>query len=451
MTELTDRQRQILGTWSRNTLRPASRSARRTSWRGPACPSLRLPSGASSPSSSGWGCSHTPTHRRGGSRPRRAIAPTRTRCSNGWSRGRARFRSTWPPRAASSRCSSGDDRDALAGDAPARTRLGTGAADGDRPPRRGARPAAAGPDGRRDHVDRRRVQAGLTLADAGRPGVAVWAGEYLNERLTGLELGSGQLRRRRFEEPGLSRREPAFLGCCGPHSPSSSAAWSSGFSSAEPQACSARCGRTSSRRASDCSRRWRSARRSSRCSARRSDRDIHTSGSAESSTTRRSARSPSSARRTASRTEHSAPSACSGRSGWTTRRRSDPVRAAGDELSRFVESVYEDNYGARGYPWQRWRRPVVTTTKSSESIARLAQPISSGPFAGSRASSIPMCPMSLMRTSASRKSSRPTRSSQVRDPSALRSFRARGPAQRWLPADNIRLRKPRRHLLRVLR
>ena len=37
-------------------------------------------------------------------------------------------------------------------------------------------------------------------------GLATWAGEYLNERLTGLGLGSGLLRRR-FEDPGLSPRE----------------------------------------------------------------------------------------------------------------------------------------------------------------------------------------------------------------------------------------------------
>ena len=50
----------------------------------------------------------------------------------------------------------------------------------------------------------------FALAEAVDTGVAVWAGEYLNERLAGLELGSGQLRRR-FEEPGLSRREMEFL------------------------------------------------------------------------------------------------------------------------------------------------------------------------------------------------------------------------------------------------
>ena len=54
------------------------------------------------------------------------------------------------------------------------------------------------------------------------PGLALWAGEYLNDQLAGLELGSTLLRRR-FEDPGLSLREleilellrPAFTGLVG--------------------------------------------------------------------------------------------------------------------------------------------------------------------------------------------------------------------------------------------
>lgn len=41
-------------------------------------------------------------------------------------------------------------------------------------------------------------------------GLASWAGEYLNERVAGLQLGS-HLLRQRFEDPGLSPRELAFL------------------------------------------------------------------------------------------------------------------------------------------------------------------------------------------------------------------------------------------------
>ncbi len=42
------------------------------------------------------------------------------------------------------------------------------------------------------------------------PGLANWAGQYLNERVAGLELGSHALRRR-LEDPGLGPRENAFL------------------------------------------------------------------------------------------------------------------------------------------------------------------------------------------------------------------------------------------------
>src|SRR5436309_1402774 len=42
------------------------------------------------------------------------------------------------------------------------------------------------------------------------PGLAVWAGDYLNEAVSGLQLGTGLLARR-FDDPGLSQREHAFL------------------------------------------------------------------------------------------------------------------------------------------------------------------------------------------------------------------------------------------------
>ena len=42
------------------------------------------------------------------------------------------------------------------------------------------------------------------------PGLAKWAGEYLNERVAGLQLGT-HLLRQRFEDPALSPAERAFL------------------------------------------------------------------------------------------------------------------------------------------------------------------------------------------------------------------------------------------------
>ena len=42
-------------------------------------------------------------------------------------------------------------------------------------------------------------------------GLAQWAHEYLNETVSGLQLGTALLRRR-FEDPSLGLRERAFLG-----------------------------------------------------------------------------------------------------------------------------------------------------------------------------------------------------------------------------------------------
>ena len=42
------------------------------------------------------------------------------------------------------------------------------------------------------------------------PGLSEWAGQYLNERVAGLQLGA-RLLRNRFEDPDLSPRERAFL------------------------------------------------------------------------------------------------------------------------------------------------------------------------------------------------------------------------------------------------
>ena len=47
------------------------------------------------------------------------------------------------------------------------------------------------------------------------PGLAAWAREYLNERVAGLGLGTHMLRQR-FEDPGLSGHERAFLGVLRP-------------------------------------------------------------------------------------------------------------------------------------------------------------------------------------------------------------------------------------------
>jgi len=48
------------------------------------------------------------------------------------------------------------------------------------------------------------------FTDAVDPGLADWAAQYLNERVSGLQLGA-RLLRNRFEDPGLSDREREFL------------------------------------------------------------------------------------------------------------------------------------------------------------------------------------------------------------------------------------------------
>jgi heat-inducible transcriptional repressor len=50
----------------------------------------------------------------------------------------------------------------------------------------------------------------FAFAEPVDPGLAEWAGEYLNERVAGLELGA-RLARARFEDPELGPRERVFL------------------------------------------------------------------------------------------------------------------------------------------------------------------------------------------------------------------------------------------------
>jgi heat-inducible transcriptional repressor len=50
----------------------------------------------------------------------------------------------------------------------------------------------------------------LALSEPVDTGLTLWAGDYLNDQLAGLELGSTALRRR-LEDPGLSPREREFL------------------------------------------------------------------------------------------------------------------------------------------------------------------------------------------------------------------------------------------------
>src|SRR5919199_6757416 len=55
----------------------------------------------------------------------------------------------------------------------------------------------------------------LTFEEPLDSGLVLWAAEYLNERVAGLQLGT-HLLRQRFEDPGLSARERAFLAALRP-------------------------------------------------------------------------------------------------------------------------------------------------------------------------------------------------------------------------------------------
>ena len=65
----------------------------------------------------------------------------------------------------------------------------------------------------------------FALAEPVDTGLALWAGEYLNDQIAGLELLGSTVLRRRFEDPGLSPRElevlellrPAFTELVGEH------------------------------------------------------------------------------------------------------------------------------------------------------------------------------------------------------------------------------------------
>ena len=163
---------------------------------------------------------HAPAHLgRARARPRPATASTSTSCSRGRSRARSEFPLELADRARRGRRGApGDDRDALAGDAAARARLGAAARGGDGPPRRGAAAAAERRDGRRDHVDRRGHEAALRRSRsrstrASSPGPATTCGE----RLAGVRLRSRLLRAgvRRAgplaARAGVPRRDPRRL------------------------------------------------------------------------------------------------------------------------------------------------------------------------------------------------------------------------------------------------
>ena len=94
------------------------------------------------------------------------------------------------------------DRDPVAGDQPARDRDRAADRDLDDPAHRGAVAAAAGADGRRDHLDRRRHQAAVHVLRAGRRGPGR-LGRELPER------AARRVRPRRADAPPAAPRPVA--------------------------------------------------------------------------------------------------------------------------------------------------------------------------------------------------------------------------------------------------
>ena len=156
---------------SRRTWSSTSPSARSGSPSRTTCPGGRRRSAPSWPASRRPACSSTRTPPPGACRPTAATASTSTSCS---ARASCRCRA--------SRVELTDDaprgrrgharhhRAALAGHEPARAGHRAADRDGHDPPRRGAAAPAAGGDGGRDHLHRRRHQARDLLRRARRPG-----------------------------------------------------------------------------------------------------------------------------------------------------------------------------------------------------------------------------------------------------------------------------------------
>ena len=416
--------------------------------------SRRRPFATSSPSSSGSGCSRIRTPPPGACRPRPATASTPTSCSRGWSRGPARF----PLDLAAMRSEVEEALQATTEMLSQVTRLlalvsAPRARDGDRAARRGARRCS-----RRvvmvvvDHVDRRGREAALRVRPSpSTPGLVAWAGEYLNERLVGVRLGSHRCAAA-FDEPSLTARErgvPATRS--GRRSSTLAAPAGQRSSSAAPPACST----TSAPR--------RSAPTGSLIDAlekRAALLDVLASSfdAAPAVRPRRDELdhpalhdlalvgatyglpTPDARRR----------SACSARCAWTTRRPSAPCappRTSSRASSRGVRrrlsaaatlcrmaTTERDYYELLGVERGRRRAEI------KKAFRRLARELH------------PDVSKEAGRRGALPRGRRGVRGAlERRDAAALRPLRPRRPAPRRLHADPLRPRQPRRHLLRLLR
>ena len=239
-------------------------------------------------------------------RKRAAAAAVPARAGLGAGRGRGR--------------AAGDDGDARAGDAAARARVGPAARGSDRAPRRRAPAAVERRDGGRDHVGRRGDEAELRVPGRGRPRPRDLGGRLPARaaRRAAPTLAAARARIRRAEP--VARGNGRSWRCSGARSMRSRR--DVGCSSAAPRA-------SSTISALEEIGAYRSLidaleKRAALLDvlAQSLGRAARSSASATSSSRPGCTTSRSSGRPTATRTRRSAPSACSARCAWTTRRRS---------------------------------------------------------------------------------------------------------------------------------
>ena len=339
---------------------------------------------ASWPSSRRSGCSRIRTPRRGACRPRAATASTRRSSSTRSRDGRRRSRSTCTEMRNELEEALRRTTETLSRrDPPARARLGAGARGRGRAPRRGAAAPAARRDRRGDHRLAAASRSGSSSSRSrSTPGSSTWARAYLErdgrrararrERRSGgaFEDPASPLRERRVPRDGAARLRRRRGRAATELYVGGAAGLLGDARGAELEACQ-RLLEVLERRA---------AVLGLLSDALDPERTVVRVGPELEGEELRGVvvrRRDLRARRTA----RSAPSGCSGRCGWTTRRRS--ARCAPPRSS--CRGLVEDVYGARLMATTQ----RATTTSSSASPRERATPRSSGRSAGSPASSIP--------------------------------------------------------------
>ena len=338
----------------------------------------------------------------------------------------------------------GDDRDALAGDAAARARLGAAARGGDGPARRGAAAAAERRDGRRDHVDRRRHASSATRSPSrSTPGSSRGPATTCTSGSTGAAARLARCSRAPSTSRASSPRERAFLRVA-PRRVRRASRRSGGSTSAARRGCS-------------------TTLRAEEIGAYRSLIDALEKRAALLDVLAQSLDPRRPFVRVGDELEQpglhdlalvgatyglraparSARSACSARCGWTTRRRSAPCASAAHELSRFVEEVYDGSEaGWRTRRDRDYYELLGVARDADERDDQEGVPPARARAAPGRLRASPDAEVRFREVS---EAYEVLSNSETR--AALRPLRARRPALRRVHADALRPRRPRRPLL----